>query len=199
MSAKVPSVCWDRTETQIIGVFPAKSLPWLNRQFTFLGAVLTARVDGYAAELAKDPVTAALGMPAPTRRPNYPPLRVALDQWFPADMPEESRAWWEPDVLGIWLRSLPIVRTTLPADGNVVEMSHSQAHAWTMVLPPLHCVYAVLRGGWPLPPDTTPRAVRRMGPDYRPVASRRDTVLAALLEQTQLDLVATLGHGGPIR
>lgn len=199
MTADLLAVRWDRTSTEIIGVFPPKSLRWLGRQLTFFEDVLEARAKGYAHETTLDPTAAVLGMPDVRGLPDYPPLRVALDRWFPEGMPKPFRLWWEPDVLKIWHRSLQVMRTSMPAEGNVVVMSHAQAHAWTMVLPPFHAIFAVLRGVLPLPPDTGERARSNLGPSYQEFASRADLMLADMVWHTYEGVREQLGYGGPIR
>jgi hypothetical protein len=181
---------WDRTSTEIIGVFsPPASLHWMNRQLTYVHNVLDAWVRGLET-VEPDPTAVALGMVHVRGRPDYPPLWEALAQHFGPDTPVPVQRWWIPDVIACWHTATTVMRDSIPTGSATVVLSHRQADAWKVVLPPLIAMFEVLRGVVPLPPDTTERARETMGRDYRPVAEPADHAKAQLLRRTHLGLTA---------
>lgn len=190
MTAPPAAVCWDRSATEIIGVFtPAKSLHWMGHQLTYVHNVLMAWVRGLEL-MEPDPTAVALGMVHVRGRPDYPPLREALAQHFPPDTPAPVQRWWIPDVIAAWHAATAVMRHSIPAEGARVALSHEQAGAWKIALPPLIVMFEVLFGVVPLPPGTTEQARDTMGPDHRPVAGLADRARAEFLRGTYRDLVA---------
>jgi hypothetical protein len=146
------TVCWDRTASEVIGVFNPQAVSWLRKQLGGYSRLLEWRYGKYTTD---DPTARALGMPLPTEPAQYPPLVAALRAIVPADEVEAVLLWREPDILR-WLHAAAeIVLDTLPQSGGVVVLrQRHQIDAWKVAVSNMRIVFAVATHVWPVPAGT---------------------------------------------
>ncbi|MET0235566.1 MAG: DUF2017 family protein [Kibdelosporangium sp.] len=163
------TVCWDRVDGDLIGVFSPHAVSWLRRQMTGYRELLEWRYTNYATD---DPTASAIGVPLAAGPAEYPPLVAALREIIPEEEPEPVRLWWEPDVVRWLYAGTEVVLATLPESGGVVVLrERHEIEAWQSAVPNMRVVFAVASGVWPVPAGTEQNrhSMPRLDPDrYEP-------------------------------
>ncbi|MBP2322447.1 hypothetical protein JOF56_002832 [Kibdelosporangium banguiense] len=173
------TVCWDRADGDLIGVFSPHAVSWLRRQMTGYRELLEWRYTNYVTD---DPTANAIGVPLASTPAEYPPLVAALREIIPDEEPEAIRLWWEPDVVRWLYAGTQVVLNTLPESGGVVVLrERHEIEAWQAAVPNMRVVFAVAAGIWPVPAGTEHN--RHSMPKLDPDRHRPDRALTQWLRR----------------
>jgi hypothetical protein len=103
-------ICWDRTESMIIGTFLRPQLDWLDHHFDCLDAALAARMRCYGTDY---PLGEIVGIALPAEHSDDPVL-LALIDYYMSEEPPEIRLLWEAELFEQLREALRCPTTVAP-------------------------------------------------------------------------------------